>query len=144
VALVFDKSDNLYVVNCNRCFGSGKARGNVVEYAPGTQTPFRTIDDGLDTPMATALGQQGFLFVANAPSLGKGSITVYSSGPKPIRTITEGIDGPIDLAIGPDGNLYVANEKGNTVAVYSRDGSQLLRTIRKGMQMPLAIAIGKE
>ncbi|MGA8533435.1 MAG: hypothetical protein WB615_04950 [Candidatus Tumulicola sp.] len=131
------------------CYGSSRDPGSVVEYAPGSGTPLRTLTDGIDTPIAMTTGRLGLLFVANHPFLKQGSITVYASGTAPVRMITDGINGPDSLAVDRDGYLYVANwcgcgEKEDSITVYSPDGSRLLRTISQGVQGPTAIAIGEK
>jgi sugar lactone lactonase YvrE len=147
VALLVDRSDNLYVANCGVCY-SVHHRSSVTEYAPGGDTPLRTITDGIDAPMAMAYSEKGRLFVANYGFFRRGAVTVYSSGSKPIRTITAGIRNPDALAMDPHGNLYVANcaySKGrDSITSYAPDGSGPLLRITDGVSVcPLSIAIGK-
>ncbi|MGB6643797.1 MAG: hypothetical protein WBE35_02120, partial [Candidatus Cybelea sp.] len=94
------------------------------------------------------LGTSGLLFVANYGFFGRGSVTVYSSGPMPVRKITAGIRNPDALAVDPNGYLYVANcaySKGrDSVTAYTPDGSRLVLRITDGVsRCPLSIAIGK-
>jgi hypothetical protein len=147
VALLVDKSNDLYVANCNHCYYR-PGSGSVTEYAYGNSTPLRTITDGIDSPMAMALGTSGLLFVANYGFFGSGSVTVYSSGTAPVRRITAGIRNPDALAVGPNGYLYVANcasSKGrDSITAYTPDGSRLVLRITDGAsRCPLSIAIGK-
>lgn len=149
-ALLVDKSNNLFVANCgfSFCYSSYGTRGSITEYAYGSNTPLRTITNGIDSPQAMAFGTNGLLFVANYGNFKKGSVTVYSSGTKPVRTITAGIHNPDALAVDPSGYLYVANyaySKGHdSIAVYTPDGSRLVRTIPEELRGPLSLAIGKE
>jgi sugar lactone lactonase YvrE len=147
VALLVDKSNDLYVANCAPCYAIPHHGGSVTEYAPGSETPLRTITDGIDAPAAIALGAKGLLYVANYGFFGKGSVTVYSSGTTPARKITDRIQNPDALAVAPNGNLYVANcaySKGrDSVTAYTPEGRLVLR-ITEGINVcPLSIAIGK-
>ena len=147
VALVVDKSNDLYVANCAPCSPAHPHGGSVTEYAYGSDKPLRTITAGVDTPMAIALGANGLLFVANYEFFKRGSVTVYSSGTTPVRTITDGIQNPDALAVDPNGNLYVANcafSKGrDSVTAYSADGRLFLRITNGVSACPPSIAIGK-
>lgn len=148
-AMLLDSSDDIFVANCSPCASSG-GRSSITEYAPGSSTPSRTITKGIDNSSALALGSHGLLFVSNDPQLGRGSVSVYSSGSEPVRTITKGIGGPDALAVGPNGDLYVGNchacngRNGGNVTVYSPDGSRLLRKITDGFDDLNVIAIGGE
>lgn len=149
-ALLVDKSNDLFVADCgfSFCYSSSGNRGSITEYAYGSDTPLRTITDGIDSPQAMAFGKNGLLFVANYGNFKKGSVTVYSSGAKPVRTITAGIRNPDALGVDPSGDVYVANyayAKGHdSITVYTPDGSRLVRTIPEELSGPLSLGIGKE
>lgn len=149
-ALLIDNSGDLVVSNCAPCYypGSGPRRSSITEYAPGSSAPFLTITEGVDTPIAMAVGRGGLLFVAYHPYLKKGAVTVYGSSGTLIRTITAGIDQPDSLAVDSDGKLYVANSpyRGHaySITVYSSNGARLLRTITAGLRGAHVITIGKQ
>jgi hypothetical protein len=133
--LVFDQSGNLYA-------GSGGVRIYAPTKKPDRMKFVRTIYDGVDVPVALAIGPSEELFVANS---GNSSISVFASGgTKPIRRITKGIDSPNALAVDSKERLYVANDPyGLTgwVSVYAPGDTRPIRTLTYRNGAPSALAI---
>ena len=146
-ALIFDSSENLYVVT----------EDGVAVYAPGGTTPVRTITDGIVDPMAFAFDHSGNLFVLNYGDVQRGecstppSVSVYApGGDTPIRTIIDGIvcaDNHV-IALDNSNRLYLANggsvgtyDPGNIV-VYPPGGTEPIRTVTQGIANPFFIGIG--
>lgn len=145
-AVVFDAAGNLYVANCVGCYNSREPElaGSVTEYAPGAETPMRTIKTGIDSPVALAVGSNGLLFVENHPFAKPGYITIYGpSSRKPLRTIDVPAEG---LTVSPNGDLYVGQvgKPCCSIQVYDPTGSKLLRTITDGVTDPEEIEIGSQ
>jgi len=147
-----DASGDLVVANCPSCWASNSGpKGSVTLYHPNRDKPFRTITEGIDSPITLASGHNGLLFVANFPYTKRGrgsSVSVYTLDGKLVRKITDGIFLPVSLAVDEEGHLYVANCRGcvsgktDSITVYSADGSQLLQTITNGVRSITTIAIG--
>ncbi|HEY2474392.1 MAG TPA: hypothetical protein VGI19_06265, partial [Candidatus Cybelea sp.] len=96
-----DRSNNLYVANCNTCTSSGadrqaKVLDSVTVYGFHQTKLLRTVTRGIHVPSALAFDSAGNLYVSNAGFKGKdASITVYGPGSStPLRTITRGIKHP--------------------------------------------------
>jgi DNA-binding beta-propeller fold protein YncE len=90
--LVIDGKANIYVPSTSS--------DDVDVYAAKNGRRLYTIqyrENGIDNPLAVAIGSEGWLYVAN-----NGSVTVYEPGTtKPARTITSGISGQVyALAFG--------------------------------------------
>jgi hypothetical protein len=108
----------------------------------------REIRDGINGPIALAIGPTGDLFVANYIGKGHGYITVYQrGGSKPMLRITRDIKLPWALAVDSKGRLYVANNpfywgghgRSGWISVYASGGSQPLRKVR--VRDPVALAL---
>jgi hypothetical protein len=142
-ALAFDASGNLYVANCPGCYHrNNEPNGSVAEYAPGADTPMRTIKKDLNLPLALATGSNGLLFIENETIADPGSILVYGpSGVKPLRSIDVTAAG---LTVGPNGDLYIGQvgKPCCSVRVYDPTGSTMLRKITDGVTDPEEIATG--
>lgn len=116
--LVVDGSGNLWVGN-----NAGNLSGSIVEYAPGSTTPKRTISN------VTGLGGQGQnLAVDKSGNLycacnSLSQIDIYKpADTTPSRSLTmgnspTGIDSPLSVVVDSTGNLYVANWGSNTIGV---------------------------
>lgn len=145
VALVFDHSGLLYVAN---------AAGSVVVYGP-TQTPgkmkfLRRITDGIKGPDALVFGPSRHLFVANWPSRGRASVSVYANRSSSPQWIVGGdIKAPRALAVDSVGRLFVAcspfgriaGHNHGWVTVYAPGSTKPLRKITEGIDAPYALAI---
>jgi sugar lactone lactonase YvrE len=145
-AIALDPQNNLYVASNEH---------PISVYAEGSTTPFRTISQGVDSPVALTFDSAGNLYVANVFTTGTcgkssngGSVSVYApNGSTPIQTITpaDGICNPIAFAFDSGGNLYVANYMAGTyagsVTVYSPGSLNLLRTITDGVGNPRSLAL---
>jgi sugar lactone lactonase YvrE len=148
VALAFDASGNLYVANCPSCYAKN-GTGSVAEYAPGGDMPIRVLTSGIDNPDALVVGNDGALFVANDLSLSSGVtkpgwVSVYSStGKSPLHRITHGTKAVNSLAIDAEGYVYAeSGGKRGDIVVLAPDGSQVVRTITDGVDVPNRIAVG--
>jgi hypothetical protein len=138
---------NLYVVN-----GAGGPNyfGTVTVYTPGKKMPMRTISKGLSGPFVLAFDASGNLYVGNA-----GKVTVYRRGTRSlIRTISLGQPSTRRnvwrLAFDNAGYLYVdvfAGTQGQGyhgfVAIYPPGSSRRFATIRKGINIPVDLAIDR-
>ncbi len=99
-----------------------------------------------------------FLYVVNdggwsssSSSSSGGSLNEYHSvRPRLLNSITKGISTPRALAFDGKGNVYVVNDAGSSsswwgsggsVTVYVGHGTQLLHTITRGLNAPVADAI---
>ena len=77
------------------------------------------------------------LYVANDPSGGPYSITVYAKGTsRLLRKISDNVNEPTRLAFDISGNLYVASYPNNTVTVFGSGTDKVLETIRTGIDGP--------
>jgi hypothetical protein len=89
----------------------------VVVYAPGKKVPFRSITDGITSPVGIAVDASGTLYVANDF---QNTVTEFKSGAsEPYQTITRGLDGPLDVTVNEQGWLYVVNLGGNSIAEFA-------------------------
>jgi hypothetical protein len=142
--LVFDRSGNLYA--------GIQPHYAVSVYAPmqrpGHMRLVREIRDGINGPIALAIGPSGDLFVANYIGKGHGYITVYRrGGSKPMLRIKRDIKLPWALAVDSKGRLYVANNpfywggrgRSGWISVYAPGGSQPIRKVR--VRDPVALAL---
>jgi hypothetical protein len=116
--MTLDASGNLYVANLTLA-------GSVMEFAPGSTTPSRTIT-GLEGPdIGLAVDASGDVFVTEA--VGNVDVKEFtpSGGNTPSRTLSAatsptGINVPAGIALDASGNLYVANNGGTIgVSVYA-------------------------
>ncbi len=143
--LIFDGEGNLY---------AGNMEGSSVSiYAPkgsGWDMKFvRSVQNGVHSPIALAVGPSGELYVANWPPRKRGWVTVYPAGAsKPARKISSGINTPLALAVDSDGMLYVGNvpQSGHLqlrgwVSVYPSGSSQPLRRVTDGIYTPASLAL---
>jgi len=96
--LAIDASDNLYVLG-------GYTQSNVTVFPPTSNTPIRTMTEGLvnaqsHTMILDALGD---VYVSNGGyGSDPGNVVVYPPGESvPIRTVTQGVHNPLKLAAGP-------------------------------------------
>ncbi|HEY1680289.1 MAG TPA: hypothetical protein VGF98_01435 [Candidatus Tumulicola sp.] len=105
VAIAIGADQNLYVAN----------GANVAVYAPGAQSPTRTITTGIIDAEALAFDDAGNLFVAN-----RKNVLMYPPGSNsPSETIKKS---SYRLGFDARGNLYVL---GGTIAVFSPAGREL-------------------
>ena len=96
---------------------SGSSSGNVVVYAPGKKVPFRTITQGVTSPIGLAIDANGTLYVAN---IFQNTVAEFQAGEsEPYQTITQGLAYPSDVTVNPQGWLYVVNSGSNSVAEFS-------------------------
>jgi sugar lactone lactonase YvrE len=102
--IALDAAGNLYVAN-------GAPHPHVSIYPRDSASPSRTIDDGIDAPVALTVERDGRLAVANSPRDGPSSVALYAPGStKPAATFTNGVDHPSSIALDAGGSLYVANQ----------------------------------
>lgn len=97
-AMALDGKDSLYVANCGECLQSNS--GNVTVYAKGKTAVLRTIDRGVNGPIAIAYGTPN-LYVANFHAA---DVTMYLNGkPGLLRTISppSGYGLPVAIGFGP-------------------------------------------
>lgn len=126
-ALAFDGSGNLYVASF---YAPVAGTGTVSVYAPGSATPSRTIDVGVEAD-ALAFDHAGKLYVANRSD---NSVMVFSPGASsPSYTIAAGISEPRAIAVDSTNTLYVANYRSSTVTEYSSGQSTPSRTLSTGI-----------
>jgi sugar lactone lactonase YvrE len=102
-ALAMDEAGNLY---------AGRFRGGVEVYAPGADTPSRTITTGVRSVGALAVDSKGNLYVLNSFqqfSTSGTEINVYApGGSKSIREYKFSVtDDPLSMAFDGAGDLYV-------------------------------------
>jgi hypothetical protein len=80
----------------------------VVIYDPpySESSPTAIVTNGVSDPVAVAVSNSGYLFVANSAN-----VTVYkapfNSSSKPVATLTNGIDLPVGLATNSSGDVFV-------------------------------------
>ncbi len=90
--LALDGTGNLYVAS-----GEDTFPGTVQVYAPGSNTPLRTIADGINGPESLGFDKSGNLYVAN---YNNSTVTAYApESTSPLQTISDGITHPVALAI---------------------------------------------
>jgi len=152
LGLALDSHQNLYVANCAVCSSGVKGSDQILVYAPGATTPFRTISTGVNEPVALAIDSADDLYVANCLNCGLGA-AAYVSGPdsvteyayggySPVRTISYSqIDVPFSLAVDKSDDLFVGNYAVNTVTEYPPGGSTPSRTYSDGVSSPASLAI---
>jgi hypothetical protein len=129
-AMVVDAAGNLYLAN-----KGGAPNGSVMEFAPGSATPFRTIA-GLDTPTFLALDAAGDIFVTEQSKVEE---FTPSGGNTAFKTLTTSVDAPGGLAVDAAGNLYVANSSGTAgVSVFApgKNATTPTFSISAGMSTP--------
>jgi len=132
--LVFDQSGNLYA-------GSDGIRIYAPTQKPDRMKFVRTIRDGVDGPVALAIGPSGELFVVNYGSGSSFSVSVFApGGSKPIRRITKGLDYPGPIAVDSRGWVYVASRPPPSypswVSVYAPGGTRPIRYLKyKGQRI---------
>ncbi len=150
-ALALDKSDDLYVANCNTCNDSGAramaaARDSVTVYRAEETTLLRTITQGIHKPSSLAFDGDGNLYVANGGSKNHHpSVTVYAAGSgTPLRTITKGITHPGLVAVDKVGDLFVTDGDifSSRVIEYAAESDKILRKIGDEISGPDALSIG--
>lgn len=106
VGLAVDSAANLYVVNAQSFSGPGYP-ANVTEYARGAKVPHLTYTSGLNNPVATAVGNDGTLYVANGYPP---SVVEYPPGSTtPSITLTDlNANNLTSVAVDASGDVYVA------------------------------------
>ena len=86
-------------------------------YAPGKKVPFRTITDGVTSPVGIAVDTNDTLYVAN---IDQNTVAEYKSGAsEPYQTITQGLDYPVDVSVNAQGWIYVVNDGSNSIAEFA-------------------------
>ena len=141
--LAVDPKGNLYVLS----LGLKYEQPSIDVFAPNASSPETTITDGLTSPESMAFDSRGDLFVLNTND-SINDITAYAPGAtKPYRTFDKNSAGTSAMAIDAADNLYVANtRKGNygvgSFKVYALDTNEILRTVSRDVNEPIAIAIG--
>jgi hypothetical protein len=138
-----DRSGTLFVANQD----CGRSRtGSISEYTAGQSKPFRTIDAGVDHPDGLALDRMGNIYLIQFDS---NSVVVYGrEGRSPMRILHPGTarggDAPIAIAFDSEDRVYIATTTmvldGGSIAEYSSQGRDLLRTITNQVQNPSALA----
>jgi hypothetical protein len=118
VTLALDRSNDLYVANCNTCVDSDRGtratgHDSIAVYEPGATTPMRTITQGVHVPRSVAVDAAGYVYVANAGSVKPAhpaSVSVYSPGSTSLlRTVKKGITDPQSLTTDNAGNEFLVN-----------------------------------
>jgi hypothetical protein len=137
--LVFDQSGNLYA-------GSDGIRIYAPTKKPDHMKFVRTIHDGVDGPIALAIGPSGELFVVNYGGGSSFSVSVFApGGSKPIRRITKGLDYPGPIAVDSTGRVYVASRPPPSapswVSVYAPGGTRPIRYLKYNGQRIAADAL---
>ncbi len=139
--LAFDRSGNLYSANIR----------TMTVYPRGGTKVSQRITRGVNYPMQLAFNKSGDLYVANCLNgcsrsyYDRPSVAVFAPGQaRPMYEITRGISGPWDLTLDDKGNLYVANFNVNTVTAYRPGHKEPSETIRNGILLPAAVAIGPQ
>lgn len=102
--IVVDGAHRVWIANTNA--------GNIVAFKRGETTPFRTLDDANEFPVAVAIDESGNVYAANAESTTgpPGNVVMYAPGAtSPTETLTFS-DFNIVLGLGIDaqGNRYVS------------------------------------
>jgi WD40 repeat protein len=124
IAVLFDKSNNVYVVSQQY---PGGCSGSVSEYAPNGSTPLRTFAQGLQYPEGAAIDSSGRVYISNAPT---GAASVYNGASgKLLETITNGINGAGSVAVDSSQNVYIANFTSGAVTVYAPGQTSPTRAI---------------
>jgi sugar lactone lactonase YvrE len=145
--LALDRSDELYVANCNTCVYSGAShhadserRDSIMIYAARSTTLLRTITQGVHQPSSLAFDSSGNLYVVNQKIKHKrGSVTVYApASGSPSRTITLGLTDPQLATLDASDDLFVTNE-GRQVLEYASGSDEPARTIGTGIATPDAL-----
>ena len=104
-------------------------------YAPGKKVPFRTITDGVTSPIGIAIDANGTLYVAN---IFQNTVAEFKSGTsEPYQTITQGLDDPVDVTVNEQGWLYVVNDSSSSIAEFAPDSLEPSKQrIGKGLYAP--------
>lgn len=148
-----DRSNELFVANCNTCYDSGakpdaKVLDSVTVYGAHQTKLSRTITEGIHSPWSLAFDGAGDLYVSNGGIKGKhASVTVYAPGSKtPLRTITRGIKHPGELAIDKSNDLFVTNGTApvsgtSEIIEYAPGSDTILRTITDEIADPDSLAL---
>ena len=107
-------------------------------YAPGGQTPSKTITDGITSPVATAIDSNGVLYVTNDS---EGNVEEYQPGGyHPFKTITQGLITPVAVTVNKKGSLYVANQEQNNVIEFAPGSiTPSKRDVTKGVRAPMGL-----
>jgi hypothetical protein len=111
IGITVDSNGNLYVADF--------IDNNVLEYAPGSSTPFRTLTAGLDGPLDVKVSLTGPVYVANAFGTGNSnnsSVVIYApNSSTPLATWQSPVANAPLTAIAlqspdyaPGGDAYVA------------------------------------
>ncbi len=146
-ALALDRSDELYVANCNTCVYSGtthhadsERRDSIMVYAARGTTLLRTITRGVHQPSSLAFDSSGDLYVVNVKTQKRpGSVTVYAPGSgSPARTITQGLGRPALATVDGSDDLFVTNGE-SQVLEYASGSGEPVRTIETGIASPDAM-----
>ncbi|HLY00994.1 MAG TPA: hypothetical protein VKR56_00705 [Candidatus Cybelea sp.] len=148
-----DRTNRLYVANCNTCVDSGadpqaKVLDSVTVYGFHRTQLLRTITQGIHAPSSLAFDSSGSLYVSNGGVKGKnGSVTVYSPGSSRLRrTITRGIEHPGPLAIDRSDDLFVSDSAGhgmgaNEIVEFAPHSDSILRTISDNVDGYLSLTL---
>jgi sugar lactone lactonase YvrE len=128
---------NLYVGN--------ERNRTVTVYAPGTNTPLRTIS--LEHGFLALIVHADYLYVSTGKPIANPpcacDVTIYAGGKTKEHTITQDIWDPRALAVCPSGGLFVGNNgdgRYNSVSVYSAKTGKERRRITSGVNGPEALA----
>src|SRR5579863_2451340 len=128
-SVAVDAQQNVYV---NESF---EDEGFVQEYAPGSNTPLRTIDTGIGgyafTPGSMAFDPQGNLIIAEQARLVLHIVKLARGASKVVPLnldLGSNINGP-GMGIDRVGNIYVASSTGASVSVFAPGQNEPSRTI---------------
>jgi sugar lactone lactonase YvrE len=142
-SLAFDATGDLYVGNQN----GTNPTGFVTEYAPGSTSPLRTINNLGGTPRALAIDTSNNVFVIGNAKAGccnfAGFGSVYgSTGNKKLWKLAGIGSFPGRPAFDAEGNLYVPNFETfpGDVTVYPPGAKKPSRAIQNGIGFPKALA----
>jgi hypothetical protein len=121
----FDGSGNAYIAT---------AAGSIDVFPPSKTKLVRTITEGIDRPLETAVDGNGNLYVSNSPSSGCGNVTVYNAATGALEsTITTNVCGPRAIAFDSQNNAYIGNSTPMTINVFSVGTYKWLTAITNGL-----------
>jgi len=144
-SVAVDGNGNVFVTAVPAPLSPGS--DTVFAYAPGATDPYLTLtgsQTNLDTPGAITVDANGSIIVANTPTRGGHSITVYTSSnvdPTPSTTISgasANLNTPAALLVDSSNSLYAANSGSNEITIYAKDTDGNYNANLRGQIAPTA------